>query len=120
MSKIADEILSYYGIANDIALAHVGVAHDENPPGRGSGRFAFGSGENSYQHLDQAWLDKYKDLISKMSEKDVAAEMGCYGPDGKPSTLRLRTVKSAAVNKVRAKKVTMAKDMRDNQGKTWQ
>lgn len=24
---------------------HVGVGHDENPPGRGSGRYAFGSGK---------------------------------------------------------------------------
>ena len=31
-------------------LAHEGVAHDHNPPGRGSGRFEFGSGENPGQH----------------------------------------------------------------------
>ena len=121
MSKIADEILSYLGISDEIALAHVGVAHDENPPGRGSGRYAFGSGQNSYQHLNQAWLDKYNELIkSGMKEADVAREMGCYGPDGKPSTLRLRTVKSAAVNKVRAEKVTLVKKMRDEDGMTWQ
>ena len=33
---------------NDIL--HTGVAHDENPPGRGSGRYAWGSGENPGQH----------------------------------------------------------------------
>ena len=33
---------------NDIL--HSGVAHDENPPGRGSGRYGWGSGENPYQH----------------------------------------------------------------------
>lgn len=31
-------------------LIHSGVAHDENPPGRGSGRHPWGSGENPYQH----------------------------------------------------------------------
>ncbi len=30
-------------------LAHVGVGHDDNPPGRGSGRFPYGSGENPNQ-----------------------------------------------------------------------
>lgn len=31
-------------------LIHTGVAHDDNPPGRGSGRFPYGSGENPGQH----------------------------------------------------------------------
>lgn len=31
-------------------IYHSGIAHDENPPGRGSGRFAWGSGENPGQH----------------------------------------------------------------------
>ena len=31
-------------------LYHTGVAHDMNPPGRGSGRFPYGSGENPGQH----------------------------------------------------------------------
>lgn len=33
-------------------LSHVGVGHDDNPPGRGSGRYAYGSGKNPNQHLD--------------------------------------------------------------------
>ena len=28
---------------NDLYIMHSGVAHDENPPGRGSGRYAWGS-----------------------------------------------------------------------------
>ena len=31
-------------------LMHEGVGHDENPPGRGSGRYGWGTGENPYQH----------------------------------------------------------------------
>lgn len=33
---------------NDIL--HSGVAHDENPPGRGSGRYGWGTGETPFQH----------------------------------------------------------------------
>lgn len=33
-------------------LAHVGVGWDDNPPGRGSGRYPHGSGERPNQHLD--------------------------------------------------------------------
>lgn len=31
-------------------LFHAGVAHDENPPGRGSGRYGWGTGKNPNQH----------------------------------------------------------------------
>ena len=31
-------------------LIHTGVAHDENPPGRGSGRYGWGTGDNPHQH----------------------------------------------------------------------
>ena len=33
-------------------LSHEGVAHDENPPGRGSGRYGWGTGKNPGQHQD--------------------------------------------------------------------
>lgn len=31
-------------------LIHAGVAHDDDPPGRGSGRYGWGTGENPHQH----------------------------------------------------------------------
>lgn len=37
-------------MVTDSILIHLGVGHDDNPPGRGSGRFAYGSGDNPYQH----------------------------------------------------------------------
>lgn len=44
MNPIAEEIASYYGIANFInALEHYGMP-------RRSGRYPWGSGENPYQH----------------------------------------------------------------------
>lgn len=36
----------------DNFLAHYGVGPDDDPPGRGSGRYAKGTGENPYQHDD--------------------------------------------------------------------
>jgi hypothetical protein len=32
-------------------LMHYGKGHDDNPPGRGSGRWAWGSGDNTESHL---------------------------------------------------------------------
>ena len=55
---------------------HVGVAHDEAPPGRGSGRYPFGSGDRPHQH---SWdlKSRYEKLKAMgMSEKDIAAAMG--------------------------------------------
>ena len=44
-AKHSDDLL-------DDFLAHYGVGPDDNPPGRGSGRYAKGTGENPYQHDD--------------------------------------------------------------------
>ena len=43
-------------------LMHVGVGHDENPPGRGSGRFPYGSGEhpNQRQPFSNPFIDKMR------------------------------------------------------------
>lgn len=38
-------------------LIHEGVAHDNNPPGPGSGRYPWGSGERAYQHVDRVEID---------------------------------------------------------------
>ena len=57
-------------------IQHEGVAHDENPPGRGSGRYPFGSGERPHQH---SW--DLKSRIDKMlaegkTPKEIAKELG--------------------------------------------
>ncbi|MBO7453093.1 MAG: hypothetical protein J6U54_22395 [Clostridiales bacterium] len=57
-------------------LMHSGKAHDENPPGRGSGRYPFGSGKRKHQH---AW--DLKSRIDKMraegkEPKEIAKELG--------------------------------------------
>ena len=47
-------------------IVHFGKGHDDNPPGRGSGRFAFGSGKRPGQHLSR----KEKKAIKKLKTKD--------------------------------------------------
>lgn len=39
-------------------FAHSGVGHEDNPPGRGSGRYAYGSGENPYQRGTKDFLER--------------------------------------------------------------
>lgn len=57
-------------------LEHAGVGHDENPPGRGSGRYPWGSGNRKHQH---SWdvksrIDKLR--AQGMEPKDIAKSMG--------------------------------------------
>ena len=64
-------------------LMHVGVAHDEEPPGRGSGRYPYGSGNRPHQH-DWDLKARYEKLRSFIdpetgkpyTEKEIAAQMG--------------------------------------------
>lgn len=96
-------------------LMHFGVAHDENPPGPGSGRYPFGSGDRA---LQRAWdLDtRYKKLKNAgMSETEIARALGFWQLDkngnpvkdsnGEPkvSTSRLRAEKTMAKNYIRQK-----------------
>lgn len=59
-------------------LMHEGRAHDENPPGRGSGRLPWGSGENPYQHLENGSLNTYVGHLrgKGLSDGDIAKDMG--------------------------------------------
>lgn len=95
------------------ALEHTGVAHDENPPGRGSGRYPFGSGNRQHQH---DWdlisrINKLKEANPDVSEAQLAAMLGYYQYDNsgkvitdpetgapKGSTSKLRAQKQIAVN----------------------
>lgn len=55
-------------------LIHEGVAHDANPPGPGSGRYPWGSGERQYQHVDRVYTDdtvKLDDLKKTTTAKVV-------------------------------------------------
>lgn len=78
---------------NDI-LMHVGVAHDANPPGPGSGRYPWGSGGKPYQRPKDFLQQVYRLEAMGMSQKDQAAALGIFARDsrrqyeGSPSRLR--------------------------------
>ena len=104
MNPVAKEI-------NDI-LMHYGVSIDDGAPGRGSGRYPKGSGENPYQHVDD-FLTRYRSLEAKgYSETAIAEEMGIK------STEKLRIQKQAAVNDEKYRRYVRYQELRD-EGKTW-
>lgn len=107
-----DELVDLYN--DEDFLAHHGVAHDENPPGRGSGRYPFGSGDRMLQRNWDLYSRYRKLKASGMSETDIARDMGYYQEDknGKPiidpktgepkvSTSKLRAQTTIAKNYVR-------------------
>ena len=58
MNKIAEEILSYYGVAERIesdTLEHYGMP-------RRSGRYPYGSGDDPYQHDGSDFLDRIEKM----------------------------------------------------------
>ena len=64
-------------------ISHIGVGHDEDPPGRGSGRYPYGSGNRPNQH---AWdflsrYEKFKISNPGITDKEIAAAFGYYRKD---------------------------------------
>jgi len=94
-------------INNDIL--HSGVAHDENPPGRGSGRYAWGSGENPRQHQFD-FLSEVSNLRKNgYSDEEIAKVL--IGEKAKPSELKAMifssvTVSNSKINEMRKSGMT--------------
>lgn len=74
-----------FGYLYSDSIAHLGVAHDEDPPGRGSGRYPFGEGNRPNQHQwdIRTRYQKLKATNPDASEAQLAAMMGCYQTDEK-------------------------------------
>lgn len=56
---------------NSYIIIHSGVGHDENPPGRGSGRYPYGSGDRPFQDKEAvkaAKKEKRKENLKKAGE----------------------------------------------------
>ncbi len=53
---------------SELIIEHSGVAHDENPPGRGSGRYAYGSGDKPNQR--EPFSNPYIENMRKNGSSD--------------------------------------------------
>lgn len=100
---------------DDGYLDHSGVAHDENPPGRGSGRYGWGSGEKPHQRDWDlaARIEKYK--ANGMTDSEIAKVLGYTYIDSKTgevkgNTKTLRAVKQIANENIRGDKHVMVLD----------
>jgi transcriptional regulator len=94
-------------------LEHVGKSKKDGAPGPGSGRYPLGSGENPFQHSG-TFLTRVDDLKKQgLSESEIAQAMGILGRDGKPSSTNLRIQISVAKDEERSKKVSTAKQLRE-------
>ena len=110
MSRLSDEIKSYIGYFpknEEDALAHYGVSKRDGAPGRGSGRYPLGSGDDPYQHSID-FIQRYHSMkaIAK-DEKELARLMGCS------STGSLRRQYSNALSNQRLADISQAKALRD-------
>lgn len=98
----------------DEFIMHFGVGPDDNPPGRGSGRYPKGSGENPYQHPD-TFLDRYNAYVAQgLTEREIAAEMKLKGSS------ELRAEVSIAKNEIKNRKKATAVELRDSGLNTYQ
>lgn len=86
-------------------LMHYGKSKMDGAPGRGSGRYPLGSGEDPNQHRGDLISRVQEHRRSGMSEKDIAEAVG-YS-----STTQLRTAYSNAVNERRATRISSARAM---------
>ena len=118
MNPIAEEIRSYYTGDDDTdSLSHEGVSVLDGAPGRGSGRYPLGSGENPNQRSGD-FLSRYEKLErAGFTETQIAKALGYvtvdkYGREH-TSTERLRVDKRIASHEQRAAKVATAKRLRE-------
>ena len=91
LSKLID-------IADDYIM-HIGVGPDDNPPGRGSGRYAKGSGKNPYQHGEDFFTReaRIKAEHPGITRPELADLMGIYNKHHQPSTTEYDRIRKAAV-----------------------
>ena len=73
-------------------LMHAGKAHDENPPGRGSGRYPWGSGNRKHQHSWDVYSRIEKLRAQGMEPKDIAKAMGWTMEQYNKETKKVETV----------------------------
>lgn len=96
----------HYFDETDGYLQHEGVSVLDGAPGRGSGRYPLGSGDNPNQHSG-SFYSRIKNLKAEgLSEKEIADMMGI-------STTELRKRYSNSKNEERARQVARAISLKD-------
>lgn len=86
-------------------MIHYGVSVMDGAPGRGSGRYPWGSGDNPKQRTD-TFLSRYKEYAGQgLTEKEIAEKMGT-------TTTKLRVQLSYAKSQKRMQMVNQAKSLR--------
>lgn len=93
----------------DMELYHYGVGAEDDPPGRGSGRYPKGSGENPFQHMDRGSFVTTAKRLKKdgWSDKEIAEYF--FGEGASPSEYhrRLANAKEDVKNSEREKIIAM-------------
>ena len=115
MSLYSGDPYDLYSIGDDV-LAHYGVGPDDNPPGRGSGRYEAGSGEKPYQHGISGFLERvdfYKKSGVK-NEKELAKLCGYTNKDGTGNTTRYRVAYQTALHDWKIERAQRAQSMLDS------
>lgn len=88
-------------------ILHVGVGHDDGPPGRGSGRYGWGTGENPNQH-QFTFLSEVKKM-KKNGLRDAEIAKALLGPNATSTDLRaelsIQRASERKINRERAIKM---------------
>lgn len=104
MNHVAEEIRSYYGVANDQSkLEHYGMP-------RRSGRYPWGSGDDPYQHGSRNFLSRVEELKKQgwtETPENIKKEFGL-------TTTQYRMEKAIAKDEQRALQVDRAKSLKED------
>jgi len=101
-------------------LKHYGVSILDDAPGRGSGRYPLGSGENPGQHGSGDLLTRIETLQKQgYSDAQIAQELNIIGRSGNPSSGRVRALKDILKYERRSAEFAEATKLRE-QGMSYQ
>lgn len=106
-------------LRDEFEISHTGVGHDDDPPGRGSGRYGWGTGENPYQHQFD-FLSEVKTLKKRgLTDAEIAKMLlgaKAYMKDGTPiwsNSNDLRAEVAIARTRVRQGEMARAVELLD-------
>lgn len=112
--------LEAFNIVYDNFLMHYGVSKLDGSPGRGSGRYELGSGEDPYQH-SSSFLERYELLKNQnptytdpATGKTYTGESAIARMMGYKSTTKFRIDKSIEISNERTDKYNVAQRLRNS------